>query len=50
MLGLIIFEQIYTYDASAKKKSDKQKLREENKRLQDQIGAMKQIESKCHLA
>lgn len=45
MLGLILLEQTNTYDASAKKKSDKQKLREENQRLQDQIDAMKQIKS-----
>ena len=34
-----------TNEANAKKKSDKQKLREENQRLQEQINEMKQIKS-----
>ena len=49
MFGLILLEQTYihtnTHNAIAEKKSEKQKLREENQRLQDQLAAIKQIKS-----
>jgi len=49
LFGLILLEQTYihtnTHNAIAEKKSEKQKLREENQRLQDQLAAIKQIKS-----
>ena len=49
LFGLILLEQTYihtnTHNAIAEKKSEKQKLREENQRLKDQIAAIKQIKS-----
>jgi hypothetical protein len=44
LVGLVLDQHPYSPDVYAKK-SDKQKLREENQRLQDQINAMKQIRS-----